>query len=397
MARPVKVFYCYARADEEALKHLQKQLKLLERQHLIETWHDRQIVPGTDYAQEIAVHLNQAQVIILLVSPDFLESEYCSGKEMARALQLHREAKVRVVPVLLHPCFWNLTPLKDLQTLPDNGKPVSKWPNQHGAWHNVAVGIHTLVTDVQKQGEQEPVPKINGAKARGRSRQPQRAERASITEAAVKAKAPKKPLKRQTIEPTQPEAPEHGQTFAEGPPPITSETRTAPSAYDQHYDKLQDKLNQISFKILIWEPASPTRGIVAEKRRDISRSLEAEQHQCWLGKDLPVPPGASLQDREIEQARDADLTVLLVEPPALGEMHEFCKHEELLGKTFIFYPEEMRSASENWSLDKKLVIGYRNLEYYQEQDITSCHVRTKVLNWVMARRSYRYSNLALSA
>jgi hypothetical protein len=98
----------------------------------------------------------------------------------------------------------------------------------------------------------------------------------------------------------------------------------------------------------------------------------------------------------VEQAFNSDLTVLLVEPAALGEMHEFCKQEGLLGNTLIFYPEEMKSAPEDWGLDRKLSIAYRHLDYYQERDLIHCNVRMAALNWARARRSLRFSNQSRS-
>src|ERR1700751_5791754 len=101
MAQPIKLFYCYARANEDALLNLQRALHPLEWLKLIQTWQNRQIMPGATIAQEIETPLHKAQAVILLLSPDFLESGYCYSSEMARALQLHREAKIRVIPVLL--------------------------------------------------------------------------------------------------------------------------------------------------------------------------------------------------------------------------------------------------------------------------------------------------------
>jgi hypothetical protein len=73
-------------------------------------------------------------------------------------------------------------------------------------------------------------------------------------------------------------------------------------------------------------------------------------------------------------------------------MHEFCKHEVLLGNTLIFYPEEMKSPQNEWGLDRKLSIAYRHLDYYKEIDLVRCNVRMAALNWAGARRSLRYSN-----
>ena len=82
---PVNIFLCYAREDELLRQGLEKQLRILRRQGLIEIWHDREIGAGTDWEREITKHLNIADIILLLVSPDFMDSDYCYGIEMQRA------------------------------------------------------------------------------------------------------------------------------------------------------------------------------------------------------------------------------------------------------------------------------------------------------------------------
>src|ERR1700686_211738 len=100
---PVEVFYSYAHEDEALRAELEKHLSLLRRQGVISDWHDRHIAPGTDWAQAIDEHLERASVILLLVSADFLASDYCYGIEMQRALQRHQAHEAAVIPILLRP------------------------------------------------------------------------------------------------------------------------------------------------------------------------------------------------------------------------------------------------------------------------------------------------------
>jgi hypothetical protein len=95
---PVKIFFCYAHEDEQILNILKNYLFPLKRTGLIEIWHDRDISAGTDWDQQIKSHLNQAQIILLLVSPNFMSSDYCYGIEIKRALERHGlgEARCRV-------------------------------------------------------------------------------------------------------------------------------------------------------------------------------------------------------------------------------------------------------------------------------------------------------------
>ena len=104
---PVEVFYSYAHKDEAFRNKLETHLSLLRRQGLITAWHDRHILPGTDWSQAIDEHLERASVILLLISADFLASDYCYGIEMQRALERHQANEARVIPILLRPVDWN--------------------------------------------------------------------------------------------------------------------------------------------------------------------------------------------------------------------------------------------------------------------------------------------------
>src|SRR5947209_5495475 len=98
---PVKIFCCYAHEDEAYLNKLKTQLSPLRRQGLIDVWHDRDIKAGASWESEIDQHLNAAQIILLLVSPDFINSDYCFGIEMKRALERRKLGEATVIPVIL--------------------------------------------------------------------------------------------------------------------------------------------------------------------------------------------------------------------------------------------------------------------------------------------------------
>src|SRR5437899_10172103 len=103
---PVKVFCCYAHENEPLLKRLKTYLTPMQRQGLIHIWHDRDISAGTAWEQEIREQLNTAQIILLLVSPDFMASDYCYSIEMQRALERHKRKEARVIPVILRSIDW---------------------------------------------------------------------------------------------------------------------------------------------------------------------------------------------------------------------------------------------------------------------------------------------------
>ena len=152
---PINIFFCYAHEDEELLNKLKAQLVPLKRQHLIDVWHDRDINAGTAWELEIDKHLNSAQIILLLISPDFMNSDYCYGIEMKRALERHKRGEAHVIPVILRHVYWQGI-IGKIQALPKDGKPITdhRWHNLDEAFYNVAEGIRKVVEE--EQGKQPP-------------------------------------------------------------------------------------------------------------------------------------------------------------------------------------------------------------------------------------------------
>lgn len=141
----IKIFCCYAHQDEQLLNKLKAHLKPQQRQGLIQIWHDRDISAGAEWESEIEEQLNTAQIVLLLVSPDFMASDYCYTKEMQRALERHARGEVRAIPIILRPTDWLVTPLGKLQALPKDGKPITTWSNRDNAYLDVARGIRAVV------------------------------------------------------------------------------------------------------------------------------------------------------------------------------------------------------------------------------------------------------------
>lgn len=141
MSGRIEVFVSYAHKDKALLEKLEKHLLLLKRQGLIDTWYDRDISGGTEWAQEIDKHLNTAQIVLLLVSPDFLASDYCYGIEMERAVAQHERGEALVIPVILRPVDWQDSLFGKLQALPKNKKPVTTWSNRDEAFHDIVTDI----------------------------------------------------------------------------------------------------------------------------------------------------------------------------------------------------------------------------------------------------------------
>lgn len=161
---PVRLFYSYSHDDEDLRNELEKQLAALQRIGLIEGWHDRVILPGSDWTKEIDENLKSAEIVLALVSSSFIASDYCYGVEMGAALARHHKGEARVIPVILRSCQWRETPLKHLAALPKNGKAVSLWPDRDEAFNDVAEGIKRVARELSaKPRSPDPPPHPPGS------------------------------------------------------------------------------------------------------------------------------------------------------------------------------------------------------------------------------------------
>src|SRR5450755_735015 len=150
MSKPesVSMFISYAHKDEPLRKQLETHLSLLQRQGLISTWQDRRIMAGTDWAEAIDEHLNSASIILLLVSANFLASNYYYGVEMQRALDRDKAGQARVIPIIVRPCDRKGAPFAHLQALPTDAKAITTWNNRDEAWTEVATGIRQVIEEL---------------------------------------------------------------------------------------------------------------------------------------------------------------------------------------------------------------------------------------------------------
>jgi TIR domain len=143
-----RLFISYSHRDDRYREQLITHLAGMRRQGVIADWHDRKIVPGKEWRDAIDQNLDAADCVLLLVSPDFLASDYCYSIEMQRTLEKHREGRVLVIPVIVRPADWQHTPLGDLEALPKDAKPVVEWARRDRAWLSVAEGIRRALSPV---------------------------------------------------------------------------------------------------------------------------------------------------------------------------------------------------------------------------------------------------------
>ena len=147
--RPAELFFSYAHRDEDLRNELAKHLTLLRRQGVLSEWHDRQITAGSEWVGAIDHHTNSADVVLLLISADFIASDYCYDIEMRRALERHASGEARVIPVILRAVEWTGAPFGHLQALPTDARPVTSWSNRDEAFADVARGVRKAVTEIR--------------------------------------------------------------------------------------------------------------------------------------------------------------------------------------------------------------------------------------------------------
>ena len=144
-----KVFFSYCHKDAELRQELETHLSLLKRRGKITAWHDREIVPGDDLHHSISQNLQSADLILFLVSPAFIASDYCFDVEVKAAMRMHETRQARVLPIILRPCDWHEAPFGHLLASPKDGKPIVSWPNMDEAMVDVVAAIKRALTAIE--------------------------------------------------------------------------------------------------------------------------------------------------------------------------------------------------------------------------------------------------------
>lgn len=157
----ISLFFSYSHADEALRDQLEKQLAMLKRQGIISTWHDRRIGAGQDIDRAINANMEVADIILLLVSPDFIASDYCYEREMTRAMERHAAGDAIVIPVILRACDWHGAPFGKLLATPTDGRPVTQWPDRDQAFLEVAKSIRGATERLHKTTPTLPVSAAN--------------------------------------------------------------------------------------------------------------------------------------------------------------------------------------------------------------------------------------------
>lgn len=157
--KKINIFCSYAHKDQRYFHRLKTHLASLERHYPLTVWSFLDISPGRRWDQEIQDHLGSAQIVLLLISPDFLASDYCYSEEMKHAIELHERGEARVIPIILRPVSWQGTPFGNLQALPPGAEPVTRWRKQEDAFFAITTALKKVIEELSPKRITRPLDK----------------------------------------------------------------------------------------------------------------------------------------------------------------------------------------------------------------------------------------------
>ena len=142
----MRTFISYSHHDVGVLNQLLDHLAVLKRTGYIDEWFDREILAGDVLDDNIERELENADLFLLLISPKFIASEYCVGREMRKAIERHKADEARVVPIIIEPCDWAaMNDLRRLKAIPKDGRPISKWLNPNDAYFDIVQELRRII------------------------------------------------------------------------------------------------------------------------------------------------------------------------------------------------------------------------------------------------------------
>ncbi len=143
--KTIRIFIAYSQNDKDLLAELKKHLEMLRLGQPIDVWDDGRILPGMDWEKAVSDAMYESDLILLLVSVDFIVSEFCYNKELRIAMELQKIGRVQVIPLIMRHCLWEITPVGELQVLPEKGIPVT---DNH--WQSTDEAFTEIIRDLDK-------------------------------------------------------------------------------------------------------------------------------------------------------------------------------------------------------------------------------------------------------
>jgi hypothetical protein len=290
----IKLFFSYSHKDEILRNELVNHLRILTREGVIASWDDRKVLPGDEWDHQIHARLQAADIVLLLISVDFIASDYCNDVEVRIALQRHAEGDVCVIPIILRPVDWTRASFSKLQALPMNGKPITNYVDRDEAFLDVAQGIRKVAETMRAQRKQRWEDKQNALNQ----------YKQKVEEILSSSRGHISVIARDTLQELCAAlrlTPEEAQDI---------ETR-AFKPYHEYEDKLK-RYEQTLRKVLAQQPLSEeTKQDLQYRQRDLGIKPEdvarIEQLILAEGASLYQEEAHALQSQEAERARQQDL------------------------------------------------------------------------------------------
>ena len=190
---PISAFLSYSHKDEVFRQELVTALAALERTGLIACWHDRRIIPGQEWEPRISEELLSAGLILLLISSDFIASDFCYTIELEQAMDRHARDEARVIPILLRPADWKGTSFARLQVLPSDAVPVTDWRSRDAAYLDIVQGIRRAIADMSTSADLASAVDAAGAAAADEASDAASDAAPSLAQGMTTALAPESP------------------------------------------------------------------------------------------------------------------------------------------------------------------------------------------------------------
>jgi hypothetical protein len=145
------LFISYSHKDERFRDELAGALTAYERKGELAVWDDTKIVPGQKWEPQILGKLERAHIIVLLLSNDFIRSDYCMQKEMKRAIERDRAGECAIIPIVVRPCRFDKLEVGQIQAILPHGKPIKQHRDRDAAWLEVTKQLDRVLADLRKR------------------------------------------------------------------------------------------------------------------------------------------------------------------------------------------------------------------------------------------------------
>lgn len=151
----MKIFISYSHKDENYKIELLKQLSNLQRDRIIDGWHDGKIKPGDKWDDSIKKALYESEIVLFLISADFMASDYINNTEIKISLERYVKKEIQIVPIILRPCLWQESEFGQFQVLPKDAKPLAMWKDIDEGLLDITKGIIKIIKKNDRMKKEE--------------------------------------------------------------------------------------------------------------------------------------------------------------------------------------------------------------------------------------------------